>query len=197
MLRLYTHPACLQHDPGAGHPERPARLRAVLDALDRDRFSAIDRIGAPRATREQLQRVHDAGHVSRILACTPEVGESCRLDEDTVMSAGSAEAALRAAGAVVAAVDAVLSGASRRAFCAVRPPGHHATGDQAMGFCLFNNVAVAAAHALAAHGLKRVGIGEGDVSHDAATKKRVDAMTRAVEELIGNNEVQGLVFFLQ
>jgi len=155
MLRLYTHPSCLQHEPGPGHPERPARLRAVLDALDRDRFSAIDRIEAPQATREQLRRVHDARHVERILACTPAEGESCRLDEDTVMSASSAEAALRAAGAVVTAVDAVLGGTTRRAFCAVRPPGHHATGDQAMGFCLFNNIAVAAAHALAAHGLQR------------------------------------------
>jgi len=170
MLRLYTHPACLQHEPGPGHPERPARLRAVLDALDRDRFSAIDRIEAPQATREQLRRVHDARHVERILACTPAEGESCRLDEDTVMSAGSVEAALRAAGAVVAAVDAVLGGTSRHAFCAVRPPGHHATGDRAMGFCLFNNIAVAAAHALAAHGLQRVAIADFDVHHGNGTQ---------------------------
>lgn len=170
MLRLYTHPACLQHDPGPGHPERPARLRAVLEALDRDRFRVIDRIEAPQATREQLERVHDARQVERILTCTPAEGDSCRLDEDTVMSAGSVEAALRAAGAVVAAVDAALGGAARRAFCAVRPPGHHATGDQAMGFCLFNNIAVAAAHALAAHGLERVAIADFDVHHGNGTQ---------------------------
>ena len=165
MLRLYTHPACLQHDPGPGHAEQPARLRAVLQALDRDEFRAIDRIEAPRATREQLQRVHHARHVEHILSCVPAAGEHRRLDPDTVMSTDSAEAALRAAGALVAAVDAVLGGNARRAFCAVRPPGHHATAGQAMGFCLFNNVAVAAAHALAAHGLKRVAIADFDVHH--------------------------------
>lgn len=165
MLRLYTHPACLQHDPGPGHAEQPARLRAVLQALDRDEFRALDRIEAPRATREQLQRVHHARHVEHILSCVPAAGEHRRLDPDTVMSTDSAEAALRAAGALVAAVDAVLGGDDRRAFCAVRPPGHHATADQAMGFCLFNNVAVAAAHALAAHGLKRVAIADFDVHH--------------------------------
>lgn len=170
MLRLYTHPACLQHEPGPGHPECPERLRAVLRALDRDRFSAIDRVEAPRATGEQLRRVHEARHVEHILACTPAAGDSCRLDEDTVMSSGSVEAALRAAGAVVAAVDAVLGGTTGRAFCAVRPPGHHATGSQAMGFCLFNNIAVAAAHALAAHGLQRVAIADFDVHHGNGTQ---------------------------
>ncbi|HEY1588401.1 MAG TPA: histone deacetylase family protein, partial [Rhodanobacter sp.] len=154
MLRLYTHPACLLHDPGPGHAEQPARLRAVLQALDHDRHAALDRIEAPRVTREQLLRVHSASHVDRILASAPQQGTQW-LDADTAMSPGSTEAALRAAGAMVAAVDAVLSGATRRAFCAVRPPGHHATGDQAMGFCLFNNIAVGAAHALGAHGLKR------------------------------------------
>lgn len=170
MLRLYTHPACLQHDPGPGHAERPARLRAVLQALDHDRYVALDRIEAPRATREQLLRVHSAAHVEHILASTPPEGGAYRLDEDTVMSPGSVEAALRAAGAAVASVDAVLSGAVQRAFCAVRPPGHHATRDQAMGFCLFNNIAVAAAHALAVHGLKRVAIADFDVHHGNGTQ---------------------------
>ena len=165
MLRLYTHPACLQHDPGPDHPERPARLAAVLQALDRDHFRALDRIEAPRATRQQLLRVHGTDHVERILGCTPAAGDSCRLDPDTVMSSGSVEAALRAAGAVVAAVDMVLGGTSHRAFCAVRPPGHHATADQPMGFCLFNNIAVGAAHALAVHGLKRIAIADFDVHH--------------------------------
>ena len=169
MLRLYTHPICLQHDPGLGHAESPARLRAVLDALDHDRFAALDRIEAPRATREQLARVHDAGYIDRILASAPAEG-TLRLDEDTLMSPASAEAALRAAGAAIAAVDAVMNGDGERAFCAVRPPGHHATRDQAMGFCLFNNVAVAAAHAIAAHGLKRVAIADFDVHHGNGTQ---------------------------
>jgi len=169
MLRLYTHPACLQHDPGPGHAECPARLRAVLQALDHDRHAALDRIEAPRATREQLLRVHSVAHVERILASEPLEG-TFRLDEDTLMSVGSVEAALRAAGAAVAAVDGVMSGATTHAFCAVRPPGHHATRDQAMGFCLFNNIAVAAAHALARHGLKRVAIADFDVHHGNGTQ---------------------------
>jgi acetoin utilization deacetylase AcuC-like enzyme len=168
MLRLYTHPACLQHDPGEGHPESPSRLRSVLRALDHDRFAALDRIEAPRATREQLLRVHGADHVDSILAIAP-AGGTVRLDEDTLMSPGSAEAALRAAGALVAAVDLAMAGGGR-AFCAVRPPGHHATRTQAMGFCLFNNVAVAAAHAIAEHGLKRVAIADFDVHHGNGTQ---------------------------
>jgi acetoin utilization deacetylase AcuC-like enzyme len=169
MLRLYTHASCLQHDPGPAQPESPARLRAVLQALDHDRFAAIDRIEAPRATREQLLRVHTPEHVERILAIAPDEG-TVRLDEDTLMSPGSAEAALRAAGAVVAAVDAVLGSDGGQAFCAVRPPGHHATPDRAMGFCLFNNVAVGAAHAIAEHGLKRVAIADFDVHHGNGTQ---------------------------
>jgi acetoin utilization deacetylase AcuC-like enzyme len=170
MLRLYTHPACLQHDPGPGHVEQPARLRAVLHALDRDQFRALDRIEAPRATREQLLRVHGTDHVQRILDSACASGEVCQLDADTIMSSGSLEAALRAAGAVVAAVDMVLAGTAQHAFCAVRPPGHHATADQAMGFCLFNSIAVGAAHALAAHGLKRVAIADFDVHHGNGTQ---------------------------
>ncbi|HET7331849.1 histone deacetylase family protein [Dyella sp.] len=169
MLQLFTHSVCLQHDPGPGHAESPARLRAVLEALDQDRFATVDRIEAPRATREQLLRVHTPAHVDRILAITPE-SDTVRLDEDTLMSPASAEAGLRAAGAVVAAVDAVMTGQALRAFCAVRPPGHHATPNTAMGFCLFNNIAVGAAHALAAHGLKRVAIADFDVHHGNGTQ---------------------------
>lgn len=169
MLRLYTHPACLLHDPGPDHVERPQRLRAVLQALDHDRYAALDRVEAPRASREQLLRVHSTGHVRRILDEAPAEGLR-QLDEDTRMSPGSAEAALRAAGAATAAVDAVIGGHCERAFCAVRPPGHHATTDQAMGFCLFNNIAVAAAHALTAHGLKRVAIADFDVHHGNGTQ---------------------------
>jgi acetoin utilization deacetylase AcuC-like enzyme len=169
VLRLYTHPACLQHDPGPGHPESPARLQAVLAALDIDRFAALDRIEAPRASIAALERVHEPAYVARILASAPADGLA-RLDEDTLMSPASAEAALRAAGAVVAAVDALLDGPGGRAFCAVRPPGHHATAGQAMGFCLFNNVAVGAAHALSAHGLTRVAIADFDVHHGNGTQ---------------------------
>jgi acetoin utilization deacetylase AcuC-like enzyme len=168
MLRLYTHASCLQHDPGPAQPESPARLRAVLQALDHDRFAALDRIEAPRATREQLLRVHTPEHVDHILGVLPDAG-TVRLDEDTLMSPGSAEAALHAAGATVAAVDAVLSQGGR-AFCAVRPPGHHATPSRAMGFCLFNNIAVAAAQAIAEHGLKRVAIADFDVHHGNGTQ---------------------------
>ncbi len=169
MLRLYTHSACLRHDPGPGHVERPARLHAVLQALDHDRYAALDRVEAPPATREQLLRVHDAGHIGEVLLGAP-AGEMLALDQDTVMGPGSTEAALHAAGAVVAAVDAVLGGRAQRAFCAVRPPGHHATRERAMGFCLFDNVAVGAAHALAAHGLKRVAIADFDVHHGNGTQ---------------------------
>ncbi|WP_206098362.1 MULTISPECIES: histone deacetylase family protein [Oleiagrimonas] len=168
-MRLYTHPACLLHDPGPDHPESPARLRAVLDALDHDHFAALDRVEAPRASRKQLLRVHTPEHLARVLEARPDE-HRLRLDEDTVMSADSAEAALRAAGAVIAAVDAVMSGACERAFCAVRPPGHHATAETPMGFCLFNSVAVAAAHALSEHRLKRIAIVDFDVHHGNGTQ---------------------------
>ena len=166
--RLYTHASCLHHNPGPGHPESPARLQAVLDVLDHDRFAMLERIEAPRATRAQLERVHDAALIDRITAAAPAQGHA-QVDADTMMSPDSLEAALRAAGAVCAAVDALLDGNATRAFCAVRPPGHHATHDTAMGFCLFNNIAVGAAHALA-RGLKRVAIVDFDVHHGNGTQ---------------------------
>ena len=168
-MRLYTHPACLQHDPGVGHPELPARLRAVLEALDDPRFARIERIEAPRATREQLLRVHAPAYVESIYANAPH-GGSLRLDPDTLMSPASLEAAERAAGAVCAAVDAVMANETGRAFCATRPPGHHATPDAAMGFCIFNGIAVGAAHALEAHGIERVAILDFDVHHGNGTQ---------------------------
>ncbi|MEP6940329.1 MAG: histone deacetylase family protein [Rudaea sp.] len=167
-MLLYTHPACIAHLPGIGHPESPARLRAVLESLDHDRFAALDRIEAPRATRAQLARVHDDALIEDIAAAAPSEG-FVRLDADTLMSPDSFEAALRAAGAVCAAVDALIDEKATRAFCAVRPPGHHATRASAMGFCLFNNVAVGTAHALA-RGLKRVAIVDFDVHHGNGTQ---------------------------
>ncbi len=166
---LYTHPVCLEHDPGPDHPESPARLAAVLEALADPRFSAVARSEAPRATREKLARVHRAALIEDVLDHAPQEGWR-RLDPDTVMSPASAEAALRAAGAVCAAVDDTLAGRHQRAFCAVRPPGHHATPTTAMGFCLFNNIAIGAAHALAAHGLARVAIVDFDVHHGNGTQ---------------------------
>ncbi|GAB2495403.1 histone deacetylase family protein [Arenimonas alkanexedens] len=161
-MLFYTHPACLAHDPGAGHPECPARLEAVLHAV-RANFPMTPWREAPRASRDALLRVHTRDLIARVLD-TP-FDDALRLDEDTAMSLDSPEAAMRAAGAGIAAVDAVMAGDTDHAFCAVRPPGHHATGPVAMGFCLFNSIAVAAAHALHAHGLERVAIIDFDVHH--------------------------------
>jgi acetoin utilization deacetylase AcuC-like enzyme len=167
-MRVYTHAACLAHDTGSGHPERAERLRVVVDALQDAFGDGLAWRDAPRATREQLLRVHAPALVDLVLDTA--VDHPVALDPDTILSPYSAEAALRAAGAAVAAVDAVLGGEDTRVFCAVRPPGHHATRDTAMGFCLFNNVAVAAAHALAAHGLERVAIADFDVHHGNGTQ---------------------------
>ena len=163
----YTHPACLDHDPGPDHAERPERLEAVLEAVH-DAFPALEWIEAPRATRGQLLRVHEPMLLGLVLDSHPL--QSTMLDPDTVLSPGSAEAALRAAGAGVAATEAVLNGETDVAFCAVRPPGHHATAGVAMGFCLFDNIAVAAAHALEKFGLARVAIVDFDVHHGNGTQ---------------------------
>ena len=167
-MKLYTHPACLRHDAGPGHPESPLRLQTVLEALDTDRFAVLERIEAPRATREQIARVHEPRLIDLLNDNVPHEGY-IRVDADTTMSPDSMEAALRAAGAVCAAVDAMIDGDTTRAFCAVRPPGHHATHDTAMGFCLFNNVAVGAAHAMW-RGIERVAIVDFDVHHGNGTQ---------------------------
>jgi acetoin utilization deacetylase AcuC-like enzyme len=169
MTILFTHPDCIAHNTGAGHPERPERLKSVLAALDHADFAALDRREAPFATVEQIGRVHGAEFVTALLAAVPATGMA-RVDADTMMSPGSGNAALRAAGAVVAAVDAVLGGEAANVFCAVRPPGHHAEPNQAMGFCLFNSVAVGAAHAQGVHGLERVAIIDFDVHHGNGTQ---------------------------
>ena len=166
---LYTHPSCLEHDPGQYHPETPARLRAVLDALSAPEFAALQRREAPAAVVEDLTRVHPQRFVERLLAAVPKAGH-VGIDADTVMSPQSGEAALRAAGAVAAAVDAVVAGEADNAFCAVRPPGHHAEPNRAMGFCLFNNVAVGALRARQVHGLARVAVVDFDVHHGNGTQ---------------------------
>jgi acetoin utilization deacetylase AcuC-like enzyme len=175
-VRIYTHRDCRGHDPGPMHAERPERLDAVIAALEP--LPGLDWHEAPEATRAQLARTHDPAYVDRILDAV--VVDSLRLDEDTVMSPGSAHAALRAAGAGVAAVDWVLQAPGRRAFCAVRPPGHHALVGTAMGFCLFNSIAVAAAHALAAHGIERVAIADFDVHHGNGTQDLFAAEPRVL-----------------
>jgi acetoin utilization deacetylase AcuC-like enzyme len=166
---LYTHPACLEHDMGAGHPERPARLEAIFKALQAPAFDALLWREAPRAHIEQLARAHPQAYVEAVLDAVPDSGRVA-LDADTTLSAGSGEAALRAAGAVCAAVDAVAEGRAANAFCAVRPPGHHAEPSAAMGFCLFNNVAVGAYQARQQHGLRRIAVMDFDVHHGNGTQ---------------------------
>lgn len=166
---LYTHEACLAHEPGNYHPECPDRLRAVLTALAQPEFAALDRREAPRADLEDIARIHPRPHIEHILNSVPRSGHIA-IDADTVMSPGSGEAALRAAGAVCAAVDAVVAGKATNAFCAVRPPGHHAEPLHPMGFCLFNNVAIGALRAREVHGLERVAVIDFDVHHGNGTQ---------------------------
>ncbi len=166
---LYTHPACLDHDPGRNHPESPARLHAVLGALGGQEFSRLERREAPEAAIDDLARVHPRRHIERTLGAVPKSGH-VGIDADTVLSPGSGAAALRAAGAVVAAVDAVVAKEADNAFCAVRPPGHHAEPERAMGFCLFNNAAIGALRAREVHGLERVAVVDFDVHHGNGTQ---------------------------
>jgi acetoin utilization deacetylase AcuC-like enzyme len=166
---LYSHPDCEKHIPGLGHPEGPIRLKAIAEALSGPDFAALVRREAPRAEERQIALVHPGSFVRDLLDAVPQSGERV-VDADTVLSPGSGAAALRAAGAVVAAVDAVVAGEADNAFCAVRPPGHHAEPDAAMGFCLFNNVAVGALHAREAHGLHRIAVVDFDVHHGNGTQ---------------------------
>jgi len=166
-VALFTHPDMIDHRPGVGHPERPERLQAVLDALDAAGLSR-DRHAATEAAVADLQRLHPAAHVARILAAGPVEGLAA-LDADTLLSPGSVRAGRLAAGAVIDAVRAVARGDTARAFAAVRPPGHHAEPDTPMGFCLFSNVAVAARVAQS-EGFARVAVVDFDVHHGNGTQ---------------------------
>jgi len=165
-----THADCLKHEMGAHHPERPARLTSIEDQLLASGVGQhLTRFDAPLATDEQLARVHPPDYVRAIREAAPRSG-TIHLDPDTAMNPHTLQAALRAAGAAVLAVDLVLQNKVNSAFCAVRPPGHHACRARPMGFCIFNNVAVAARHALQAHGLERVAIVDFDVHHGNGTE---------------------------
>lgn len=169
-LALITHPECQLHDMGPWHPESPARLQAIQDQLI---SSGVDWIlrhyDAPEASIEQLARVHDRQYIEHIYHSSPSRGH-VEIDMDCVMNPHTLKAALRAAGAAVMGVDLVMRNEVQEAFCAVRPPGHHAETARAMGFCFFNNVAVAAAHALHEHKLERIAIVDFDVHHGNGTE---------------------------
>ncbi len=169
----FSHPDCLLHEMGEWHPESPARLHAIEDQLIASGLSGlIARRDAPLAALEDIRRVHSEDVVERIRRNVPAADDAAyfALDADTLINAHSWQAALRAAGAAVAATDAVIAGEFSTAFCAVRPPGHHATPDESMGFCLFNNIAIAIRHALATHGLSRVAVVDFDVHHGNGTE---------------------------
>ncbi|MER2536236.1 MAG: histone deacetylase family protein [Rhizobiaceae bacterium] len=169
VTRLYTHPVYLEHLTPPGHPERPDRLRAIARALDDERFAALDRVLAPQAAPEAVLSAHPAAFLDKVRAAIPETGIAA-VDADTSVSPKSWQAALTAVGAANAAVDDVFEGRADNVFVASRPPGHHAERRRAMGFCLFNNAAVAARHAQARHGAERVAIVDWDVHHGNGTQ---------------------------
>ncbi|PCJ84821.1 MAG: acetoin utilization protein [Hyphomicrobiales bacterium] len=162
--QLYQHEAFLNHKTPIGHPERPDRIRALMDVLADPHFDALAKMEAPMGDVDKVLYAHPLSHLNMIRSAIPDEGIR-RLDNDTVMSPGSWEASLRGIGAATAAIDAVMSGEADNAFCAIRPPGHHAEKTTAMGFCLFNTIAIAARHAQKIHGVERVVIVDFDVHH--------------------------------
>ena len=170
---LLTHPAFLAHDTGAGHPERADRMRAVDRVMQHEMFAALERREAPLRddAEEWIALAHPLSHIERVKAARPSAGSpALHLDPDTVLSPGSWEAAIRAVGAGLAAVDEVMARRAQNAFCQVRPPGHHAEAGRAMGFCFFNSIAVAAHYARAQHGAERVAVVDFDVHHGNGTQ---------------------------
>lgn len=165
----YSHPDFLFHETGTGHPECADRLRSIEQALAAPEFSALTRQSPPLGTERQIRLIHSQSHIDAILKAIPVQGEHY-LDQDMVLSPGSRLAAFRAVGAVCDAVDKVLTGKADNAFCAIRPPGHHAEPEQAMGFCLFNNIAIAASYALHHYQLGRIAIVDFDVHHGNGTQ---------------------------
>ena len=190
VTAIYSHPDCRLHDMGEGHPECPQRLDAILDHLLATGLEvALESRSAPLADVKDLALAHESRYVGELKDLLEQVvasGESRHIDPDTVVGPGTWRAALRSAGAAVAATDAVLDGEVENAFCAVRPPGHHATRGEAMGFCFFNNVAIAARHALDVRGLQRVAIVDFDVHHGNGT-----------EDIIAGDERVLMVSFFQ
>ena len=170
-ITYISHPECLRHDTGSVHPESAARLWAIEDALRASQLElALRRLDAPYATDAQLLRVHSAEHLERLAAASPSTGLQW-LDADTALGPASLSAARHAAGAGILGVDLLLAGTAQTVFCGVRPPGHHAERGRAMGGCLFNNVAVAAAHALTAHDVKRIAIVDFDIHYGNGTEQ--------------------------
>ncbi len=168
---IFSHPDCKRHEMGDWHPECPARLQAIDDQLIASGLAnLLDYRDAPLASVDALARVHTEAAIAKVRDHLPTYGDYYPLDADTLLNQYSWQAALRAAGAAMAATDAVILGEASNAFCAIRPPGHHATPDTPMGFCLFNNVAIAAMHAMHTHGLERVAIVDFDVHHGNGTE---------------------------
>lgn len=170
MTIFYSHPSCLDHNMGEGHPERPARIETLESVFKGKEFASLERKEADKADLSQIGLMHPNHYIEHILGSIPLEGKVW-LDSDTCLSPGSGEAALCAAGAACAAIDSVMSGYCKNAFCAVRPPGHHAESSRAMGFCLFNNIAIAAGHARAQYGVKRVAVIDFDVHHGNGTQE--------------------------